>query len=69
MRESGMRGKAGVACESSIAERAGVRAAMLRKGRQGKRDESDCGPKHHGTILDRIRNSREELNWVQGPFS
>jgi hypothetical protein len=46
-----MRGKAGVPGESSIAERSCVLAAMLRKGRQGKRDESDCGPEHHGTIL------------------
>jgi hypothetical protein len=46
-----MRGKAGVARGSSIAERTGVRAAMLRKGRHGKREQSDCGPEHHGTIL------------------
>ena len=52
-----MRGKAGVPSESSIAERSGVRAAMLRKGRQGKRDESDCGPEDHGSILRPIENS------------
>ena len=26
-------------------------ATMLRKGGHGKREESDCGPEHHGTIL------------------
>jgi hypothetical protein len=46
-----MRGKASGPRESSIAERSCVRAAMLRKGWQGKRDESDCGPEHHGSIL------------------
>jgi hypothetical protein len=46
-----MRGKASGPRESSIAGRAGVRAAMLRKGRHGKREQSDCGPEHHGTIL------------------
>jgi hypothetical protein len=34
-----------------------VRAAMLRNGRHGKRDESDCGPEHHGSILRPKRNS------------
>jgi hypothetical protein len=52
-----MRGKASVPCESSIAERSSVRAAMLRNGRHGKRDESDCGPEHHGSILRPKRNS------------
>jgi hypothetical protein len=34
-----------------------MRAGMLRKGRQGKRNESDCGPEHHGSILRPIGNS------------
>jgi hypothetical protein len=36
---------------------------MLRKGRQGKRDESDCGPEHHGSILRPIENSVFSEQW------
>jgi hypothetical protein len=59
-----MRGRAGGSREPSIAERTGVRAAMLRKGRQGKRDESDCGPEHHGSILRPIENSVFSEQWT-----
>ena len=52
--------------KSTIAERSGVRAAMLSKGGQGERDENDGGPKHHGNILDRFRNSCEKVNGLQG---
>lgn len=36
---------------SSAAERSAVRAAALRKGRHGKREQSDCGAELHEAIL------------------
>jgi hypothetical protein len=40
-----------VACKSSAAERSAVRAAALRQGRHGKREQSDCGAEVHEAIL------------------
>jgi hypothetical protein len=40
-----------VSRKSSAAGRAGVRAAALRNGWHGKREQSDCGPEHHEAIL------------------
>ena len=39
---------------ASPADGAGV-GAVLRKYRRGKREQSDCGPEHHGIILRPVR--------------
>jgi hypothetical protein len=36
-----------------------VSAAALRNGRHGKREQSDCGPQHHGSILRLFQNLGE----------
>jgi len=49
-----MSGKGNVSRKSSTPERSPVCCAVLRKHRRGKRDQKDCGPKHHDSILSRI---------------
>jgi len=45
---------ANVSRKSSTPKRSAVRSAALSKGRRGQRDQSDCGPEHHHTILPPI---------------
>jgi hypothetical protein len=47
-----------MSCEAPATERSGVPAAVLRQGRHGKREQSDCGPQRHGTILRPIEFCR-----------